>query len=325
MRFRNYKIICFGGGNAMPKVVLKELKKFPVEITSVTSMIDSGGSTAEVCKEFNCLPPADIKKHLLTLSQAEEWKKELFALRFGKWEFPGGHKGHSFANIFIGGLEKIIGDYKKVLDILHKFLKVKGKCLPAIAKKTSLFAILENGQVIKGEDEIDVPKKHNGELKIKRIFLKPRVQAYPPVLRAIREANLITLGPGDLYSSILPCFLASGIKEAIQRTKAKIVFICPAMTKFGETNDFTVLDFTKEVEKYLGRELDFVIYNTFVLDKKRIRKYKKEHPELLGLVRTNGDLKEPKFIGKNLLLKKGPVEYDSKKVIRIILDLIRER
>jgi len=320
-----YKIVCFGGGNAMPKVVLEPLKKCSfLKIVSITSMLDSGGSTREICEEFSALPPGDIKKHLLALSFAPSWKKKLFSLRFGKWKFPGGHVGHSFANIFIAGLEKITGNYKKTLKILHDFMEVKGEVLPAIIKKADLWAELENGKLIKGEDEIDVPKKHDGSLKIKKIFIKPKVSAYPPVLQAIKKADLIIIGPGDLYSSILCCFLAKGIKSAFLKTKAKKLFLCPAMTKFGETQGFSVKGFADEVEKYIGTSLDWVLYNNFFPEKSRVEAYRKKHPELLELVKVDQKLPKEKFVGKNLLLKKGPVEYDPLKVKKVILSFLKK-
>ena len=225
------KIVCFGGGNAMPKAVLAGLKKYDVDITTVTLMVDSGGSTGQLRRDFNVLPPGDIRRHLLALSNASQLKKDLFAFRFGHEEFDGGHKGHSFGNIFIVSLEYLLKDYEKALDVVHQFLEVKGRCLPATVEKTHVFAVLDNGETVEGEDEIDVPKKHDPNLKIKEIFLKPDVKAYPPVLDAIKQADLIVIGPGDMYSSLLPCFLPKGMVEALKESKARKVFICPPMTK----------------------------------------------------------------------------------------------
>ncbi len=318
------KVVCFGGGNAIPKVVLSELKKYPVEITSVTSMVDNGGSTGQLRKDFDVLPPGDIRRHLLALSEAPEWKKELWNFRFGHEEFEGGHKGHKFSNIFIAGLEYNIKDYGKVLDIVHKFLNVRGRCLPTTIEKTQVIAILENSTKIIGEDEIDVPKKHSPNLKIKDVYLKPGVKAYPKVLEEIKEAGILIFGPGDIYSSIIPCFLPEGVKEAIQRAKAKKVFICPAMTKLGETQNFSVLDYTKEIEKYIGCELDFVIFNKSVPEKERIEKYKEEEPQLIEIVNFSEVPNTKKFIVKNLLVEEGPILHSPEKVVEELLRLCKQ-
>lgn len=319
------KIVCFGGGNAVPKLLMAELKKYPVEITGVTSMVDNGGSAGQLRVDFNVLPPGDIRRHILALSNAPEWKKDLWKFRFGREEFEGGHKGHNFANVFIGGLEYILKDYKKVLKIVHDFMEVKEKyqALPATIDKVQIIAELENGKIIEGEDEIDVPQKHNPKLKIRKVYLSPKARIFPETKKAILEADLITLGPGDLYSSTIPCLLPEGIKATFKKTKAKKIFICNSMTKLGETNNFSVLDFTNEIEKYLGCPLDFVIYNTEIPAQKRIKEYKKEEPLILDLVKAAQNLAKKKFIGKNLLVKSGPIIYDSKKVVKILLKLCK--
>ncbi len=316
------KIVCFGGGNAVPKLI-EELKKYPIQITGVTSMVDNGGSTGQLREDFNVLPPGDIRRHILALSDAPKWKKELFKFRFGREEFAGGHKGHNFANVFIAGLEYILKDYRKVLKIVHEFMEVKKhKALPATIDKVQLVAELENGEIVEGEDEIDVPKKHDPKLRIKKLYLKPQARIFPPTKKAILEADLLTFGPGDLYSSVIPCFLPEGMSQAIKRSKAKKVYICNAMTKLGETNNFSVLDFANEIEKYLNCQLDFVIYNIEIPDQQRIQEYKKTEPLLLDLVKINPGLDKKKFIGKNLLVKSGPIVHDFKKVAKILMRLI---
>lgn len=317
------KIICFGGGSATPQAILIRLKKHPVKIFAIAAMLESGGSSGQLRIDFNVLPSGDLRRHLLALSEAPEWKKELFKFRLGREVFDDGHMGHSFGNIFISGLEYILKDFKKVLKIIHDFLEVKGEVLPATIEKGHIRAILENGEVIFGEDEIDVPKKHSPNLKIKEVLLNSKVKAYPPTLKAIQKADLIVIGPGDLYSSLIPCFLPEGITRAIQNSKAKKVYICNLLRKYGETNDFTVLDFVKEIEKYLRIPLDFVIYNRGKPSAKRLAGYRKRHPEFLGLVKVNKNLPKKKFIGKNLLISFGPIIHDPNKAVKTILNLCK--
>lgn len=314
--------VCFGGGNAMPKAVLSKLKKYPVRITSVTSMVDDGSSTGQLRKDFNILPPGDIRRHILALSDAPIWKKKLWDFKFGHEIFDGGHKGHNFANVFIGGLEYATKDYGIVLDAAHNFLEVKKhRALPATINKVQLAALLENGEEILGENEIDIPKKHNENLKIEKIYLMPEAKAYPPVLNCIKRADIIIIGPGDLYSSLLPCFLPKGISKAIKQSRAKKILICNIMTKRGETNNFSVFDFANETEKYIDCRLDFVIYNSQIPGAKKIKKAIKEEPYLEKLVAINKDLDKKKFIETKILEKTEPLVYNSIKLAKAIIKL----
>jgi uncharacterized cofD-like protein len=323
MSKRIKKIVCFGGGNLVPKAILEPLKKYPLKIISVTSMTENGGSTGQLRKDFDILPAGDISRHLIALSEAPQWKRELFNLRFGREKFPGGHIGHRFGTVFISLTEYLLGDFEKALKLAHDFLQVKKhKALPATINKVQLMAKLENGKIVEGEDEIDVPKKHNPKLKIKKVFLKPKAKIFPPARKAIIEADLITFGPGDLYSSTIPCLLPEGTKTALKNSKAKKIFICNTATKLGETNNFSVLDFTREIEKYMDCPLNFVLYHNGNIGKRRIEEYKKNNPLVLGPVKIDRKLPKNKFIGRDILVKHGPFEYNSKKIAKILISLI---
>lgn len=306
----------------MPKAIIIPLKKYPVAITGITSMVDNGGSAGQLRVDFNVLPPGDIRRHVLALSDAPQWKKDFWVFRFGHEVFDGGHKGHVFANAFIAGLEYNLKDYGKVLDFLHEFMEVRGKVLPATVDKIDIYAEMENGDIIKGEDEIDAPKRHDPNLKIKKVFLKPKANAYPPVLKAISEADAITIGPGDLYSSSIPCLLMEGMNEAFKKSKAKKILIVNTMTKLGETNDYSVMDFTREMEKYMGCDLDYVVYNAELPDKKRIEEYRKEEPSVIELVKVNDGLDAKKFIATKILTKEGAIVYDPEKLVKTIMELV---
>lgn len=323
MKFK--KIVCFGGGSATPRVILEPLKKYPVEISSVTSMTDDGGSTGQLRKELGVLPPGDIRRHILAFSSAPQWKKKLWRFRFGNEEFEDGHKGHSFANVFMAGLEKNMKNYAEVLDECCRFMEVdkKYKPLPAIITKTVLCAELENGQIIEGESEIDIPGNRDAALKIKKIFLKPQARAYKEVLPAIEKADALIFGPGDLYSSILPCLLPAGIKRAIFKSRAKKIFVCNIMNKNGETNNFFVEDFANEVEKYIGAELDYVLYNKNIPGENAVRKAGAEDASSLEPVVLGGsnNIDENKFIGANFL-QKTTVFHDPEKTGEVIWRII---
>jgi len=318
------KIVCFGGGSGIAKLILEPLKDFDLDLVAITSMVDNGGSTGALRKEFNILPSGDIRRHLLALSEAEEWKKKLWNFRFAKnLEISPQHFGHNFANVFIGGLEYLLGDFEKALEITSHFLKIKGKALPATLNQVQVIAELEEGTLVEGEDEIDLGQKHNRNLKIKRVYLKPSGKAYQKAMEEIETADFIIIGPGDLYSSLIPCFLAEGMKEAVSRSKAKKILICPAMTKLGETQNYSIKDFADEMEKY-GIPLDLVIYNNNIPTKERIDKYIEEMKDefVLEPPRIDRDLNKNKFIGENLLLDAGEIKFNKEKLIPLLRKII---
>ncbi len=292
-------------------------------VCGITSMMDNGGSTGQLREDFNILPPGDIRRHFIVLSDAPEWKKKLWKFRFGREEFPGGHKGHSFANVFIGGLEYATGDYDKTLKIIHEFLEIKNHAaLPATIDRVQVCATLEDGEKIVGENEIDVPRKHDANKKIIKLYLSSDAKIYPQAQKRIEEADILTFGPGDLFSSILPCFLPNGIKAAIKSSKAKKILIVSTMQKLGETNNFSVLDVTKEIEKYIGCSLDFVVFNIGVISRERMNLYIKYNPSLIAPISIDSNLPKDKFVGINLLADDSTMEHDPQKVFKAIESLI---
>jgi len=310
------KIVCLGGGNAMPKAILQSLKKYPIKLSVICAMLDSGGSAGRLRRDYKIVSPGDIRRAFIALANTSPAIENLFNYRFQSGEL----RGHNFANLFITAMELSSGDYEKSFQVFGKILNVNQEVLPVTLDRSNLYAILENGKIISGETNIDLPK-HDGNLRIKKVFLRPQVTAYPKAIEAINNACLITIGPGDLYSSIAQILLTQGIPGAIQKSKAKKVYICNLMQKYGETNNFKVLDFAKEIEKYLGTNLDHVVYNNKIPSKEKIKKYKKEHPELLGLVKINKNLPRKKFIGRNLL-KPDLIEHDPKKLSKVLISLV---
>lgn len=310
------RIVCLGGGNALPKAVLSSLKNYPVKLSVICAMLDSGGSAGRLRKDYKIVSPGDIRRAFIALSKTSPMIGKLLNFRFQKGEL----KGHNFANLLITALELTSRNYEKTIKEIRRILNIEHEVLPVTLSNAHLYAILENGKIISGETNIDIPK-HNGKLKIKKVFLRPKAKAYPKAIEAINKAKLIVIGPGDLYSTLAQILLTNGIPEAIKKSKAKKVYLCNLMTKYGETNNFTVLDFTKEIEKYLGSEVDYVIYNNSKPLQKFIKKYKKSHPELLDLVKIPEGLPKSKFIGKNLL-KKDSIEHDPQKLAKIIIKLL---
>ncbi|MFA5386752.1 MAG: gluconeogenesis factor YvcK family protein, partial [Candidatus Paceibacterota bacterium] len=283
------------------------------------TMADDGGSSGILREEFGILPPGDLRRALVALSSESQILADLFNYRFSNGV---GLKGHSFGNLFLTALERITGDFNQAVKEAGKILGIKGKVIPVTLDYTRLFARLENNFLVVGESNIDVPK-HDGRLFIKEVFLNPKPKANKEALEAIKEADLIIIGPGDLYTSIIPNFLVKGIKEAIQKSQAKKIYISNIMTKFGETNHFTAEDFFATIEKYLGKNvIDYFLVNIEKPKPLYLKQYKKEKAEL---VKYNRQLlsawKKPKVIFARLL-RKGPLlRHDPEKLGKAIVKL----
>lgn len=317
---KKIKVVCLGGGNAMPKAILSDLKNHPVKISVICAMLDSGGSAGRLRKDYKIVSPGDIRRAFIALANTSPVLNELFDFRFEAGEL----KGHNFANLFITALELSSKNYKKTLGELNRVLNINPdhKVLPATLDKATLCAKLENGKVVCGETNIDIPK-HNGNLKIKEVFLKPKAKAYKEALDEIKTADIITIGPGDLYSSLAQILLVDGIASAIRKSKAKKVYVCNLMTKFGETNAYSVLDFSKEIEGLLGGSVDHVIYNKEKINPARLKKAKKggELAPASYLDEKGEELDGKKFIGADIVSDKGEIVHDAKKLVNIILSL----
>ncbi len=316
MKQKLKKIVCLGGGNAMPKAVLSGLKKYPVKISAICAMLDSGGSSGRLRKDYNIISPGDIRRAFIALANTSPVIENLFNYRFQTGEL----KGHNFANLFITALELSSNNYEEVCNEMYKMLNISHQVLPITLDNSQLFAVLENEEVIIGETNIDIPK-HDSSLKIKKVFLKPKAKIYPKAFDAIQDADLIVIGPGDLYSSLAQILLVEGTAQAIAESKAKKIYICNLMTKKGETNNFNVIDFSNEIESYLGCELDYVLYNTEKLNQETLNEIKEKHPELIEMVDFDKSLNKNKFIGKDFL-NSSNISHDSGKLSKAIFSLI---
>jgi len=314
--FIKKKIVCIGGGNAMPKAVLRGLKDKNTELFVVSCVLDSGGSSGKLRKEFDIISPGDIRRAFTELCIFKETEKDLLNFRFPKGELS----EHTLGNLFFAAMFLKERSYKPVFEKMNSFLMGNHRILPSTIHKADLVAVLENGQKIIGEMNIDSPQ-HNTNLKIKEIFLEPEVHACPQTVRRIKEAEMVIIGPGDIYSSLMQVLLVKGTADTIKISKAKKVYVCNAMTKKGESNGFGVSDFVKEIEKCLKCELDYVIYNNKMPNENRLNKYKQEHPELLEMVKFDNLPKEKKYIGADLLFDEGELAHDSDKLAKILLKI----
>ncbi len=317
---KNFVVI---GGGTGTYTVLSGLKKISDHITAVVTMMDSGGSSGRLRDEFGQLPAGDVRQALVALSKDSSVMRQLFNYRYEKGE---GLAGHSFGNLFLTALAEISGGMENALLEAGRILNIKGQVLPVTLSNSNLVAEYETGLVIKGESEIDVPK-HDGKLHIKRLNLEPATVPFEKTLDAIKQADLIVLGPGDIYTSLIPNLIVPKVADAVCNSKAKKVYIVNLMTKFGQTYNFKASNFVAEIEKYLGKCLDYVLINNKELPKEIIERYKAEND-----IPVEDDLKEDgyKVIREDLLatepierkagdvLQRSLIRHDSGKLCMVI-------
>ena len=317
-------IVVIGGGTGV-FVVLSSLKNYPCHLSAIITMADSGGSSGRLREEFGILPPGDVRKALVALSRSDNRiLSEVFNYRFPgeRFQMGVGLDGHNLGNLFLTALEQISGSFKKAVEEAGKILNIKGRVIPVTLNQTHLVAELENGAIIYGETHIDIPK-HNPRLRIKKIWLQPAAKVNPDAKKAIETADLIVIGPGDLYTSVLPNLLVKGLKTAIQKSRAKKLYIVNIMTKYGETNHFQASNFVAEIEKYLGRgALSHVLVNIERPDAKRLKKYREEKAEFVEFDGESLKNFPYKIIKAKILRPRGLLRHDFCKLARVLWNLV---
>ena len=313
------KVVTIGGGSGSFSI-LRGLREFPLDITAVVNIFDSGSSSGVLRDEFGVLPPGDVRRALLALSADDQTEilRQLFNFRFNGGT---GLSGHSFGNLFLVALSSIYGGDAEAIEKASELLNIKGHVFPVSLDKAHVHAILENGEEIIGETNIDVPK-HDGDLRITKVFLDPPAHIYEKADKAIREADIVVICPGDVYSSLAPTLLTEGMQESLRETKACIVWACNMMTKWGETDGFAASDFARELLHYCGLEkFDHVIVNTHPIDDEVREHYAKEKQYPVQLDEENLMRYTDAIIKGDLLSRADLVRLDSDKVARIITDL----
>jgi len=324
-------IVVIGGGTGT-FVVLSGLKKYSVNLSAIVSMMDSGGSNRVLRDEFGLLPTSDIRQCLVALAAnnngSEVLLRKLFMHRFCRGK---GMNGMTFGNLFMVALTDILGSQEKAILQTQNILKIKGEILPVTFDHSHLAVIYENGRKVVGEHYIDEPK-HNGKIGIKKAFLLPSARAYLPAIKAIKKADLIIIGPGDLYTSLISNLLVKGIAAAIKKSRAKKVFIMNLMTRIGQTYGFSAKDHISVLEKYLGKNcLDFILINSKQLPTNILRKYQKEQafPVIDDLDGTGLKVIRKDFLGKQItsriagdVLWRSLIRHDSQKLAKVIINLL---
>ncbi len=280
------RVVTLGGGTG-PFALLSRLKRYPCSITAVVSMADSGGSSRRLMDEFGQLPFGDLRQALVALSGHSSLWRDIFGFRFSVRRRSGtehtGISGHSLGNLIISALQDLNqGNLLQAIADAEELLNTAGHVLPVTLSHATLCAHLEDGAVIRGETEIDTrgARCSSPLSAIAEAYLEPETFACREAIQAIQRADVIILGPGDLYTSILPNLLVGGVADAIRDSETKKVYVCNLMTKHGETDGFTASRFVREILRYLRGGLDRVILHDGALPTPLLEMYAEQgqHP-----------------------------------------------
>ena len=275
----NLKLLAFGGGTGLP-IALEGLKTYSENLTAIVTVTDSGRSSGVIREQYGILPPGDVRNCLVALSETEEQEKDLYQLfqyRFNK----GSLNGMSLGNLLMAALTDMTGSFEQAIKKASKILAIKGKVLPSTLTSTHVCAELKDGSIV--EEEFNVRGLQKSP--IERLFLKSNdVECPPDAISEIEKADIIVIGPGSLYTSIICNLLVGGIKEALQNAKAVKIYLCNIVTQPGQTDNYTASDHIKTVTRYLGEGvLDYVLVNDNFPRKEIIEKYKKEGADIVSL------------------------------------------
>ncbi len=259
------KIAVLGGGTGM-SILLSGLKKLPFDISAVVTVSDDGRSTGRLREEFNILAVGDIRKVLISLSEEEEDVKKLLDYRF---KTNSDLNGHPVGNLLLTGAKEITGNMSDGIELLNSILKLRGKVLPLTEDNVVLMGQMEDGDIVEGEHNITEDYR-----VINSVFYKEKPIVNPDVLKAIRESDAIVLSMGSLFTSIIPNLICDEVREEIEKSKAKIIYVCNIMTQPGETDNFLVSHHIKLLNSYLGnRKVDAVVVNNGVISPEIIENY----------------------------------------------------
>lgn len=270
MESRRPRVVTIGGGTGL-SVILRGLKEYELDLTAVVTVADDGGSSGRLRSDFAMPPPGDIRNCLVALADTEPLLERLLQYRFARGS---GLDGHSFGNLFLAAMTDILGDFETAIRETSRVLAVRGQVLPAAREDVKLRAILADGTIVEGESQIP-----QGGQRIHRVELVPRdVSPLPEVLTAIHEADVIVVGPGSLYTSVLPNLLIPSVAKEIAQSKAKKVYICNVMTQPGETDNYSAAHHVEEIYRHVGVKLfDYILVNGASLPSEALEQYQAQN------------------------------------------------
>ena len=310
------KVVTIGGGTGL-SVLLRGLKKYPLEITAVVTVADDGGSSGKIRSDMNIPSPGDIRNVIAALSDVEPYLEKMFQYRFDSGEV----KGHPVGNLMIAAMTDIHGDFSTAVKVMSRILNVRGTVLPTTNDIATLNAVLSDGEIIRGESSIT---KAGGV--IDHVYITPsRVKPNEDVLKAIEEADYIIMGPGSLYTSIIPNLVISNVSEKIRESKAKKIYVCNVMTQHGETDNYSVCDHIVAINKHVEENIfDLVIANSREFDDSILSKYHKEKQEPVKIDHEKIEALGIKLIKNNDvgIVDNSTIRHNADKVSELIYDYI---
>ncbi|MCA2941621.1 MAG: YvcK family protein [Microcystis sp. M113S1] len=311
---RGPKIVAIGGGTGL-STLLRGLKQYSSNITAIVTVADDGGSSGRLRREMGILPPGDIRNCIAALADEEKLLTELFQYRFHTGD---GLSGHSFGNLFISAMTEITGDLEQAIDASAKVLAIRGKVLPATLTDVSLWAKLADGRIIEGESKITEAMG-----QIRQIGCHPADPvALPAVLAAIKEADYIIIGPGSLYTSIIPNLLVPAIRQALARVTVPRIYVCNIMTQPGETDNYSVADHLRAIEEVCEeRIVDAVLAQKTAPSPQSLQLYAQEHSHPVFLDREEVGKMGYRIVLANVMAEDevtAKVRHDPQRLARVL-------
>lgn len=331
---KSKKVVVIGGGTGA-YTVLSGLKKYPLELSAIIGMTDSGGSNRVIRDEFGLLPTSDIRQCMVALASddSDELLRKLFTYRYSAGV---GIEGMTFGNLFMAALTDIYGDQEKAIKKTCEILHVNGNIIPVTFDKVNLVARYENGKQVLGEHEIDEPESDVIGNHIVQLEVVPQGKANPKAIKVIKQADLIIMGPGDLYTSTICNLIIDGVAKEVAKSRAKKIYIVNLMTRFGQTKDFKASDFVNEMAKYLGENvIDYYLINSSKdFPKSVLRRYEEEKAyqvidDLDGMKLGKAKIVRGRFVSDKVYEKpesdklvRSLIRHDSEKLAKAIFSLI---
>jgi len=315
---RGPRIVTMGGGTGLA-VLLIGLKEYTSNITAIVTVSDSGGSSGRLRQEFDILPPGDIRNCLVALADAPALMRDLFQFRF---ETSSDLSGHSFGNLFITVMTRLTGDFEKAIKETSKVLALRGQVIPSTLNSVMLAAVHKDGTTTVGEDKI--PKTQR---PISRVSLEPaEPQATPDAIKAIEEAQIVILGPGSLYTSIIPNLLIKEITEAVVASGAIKIYVCNVMTQPGETDGYSASDHIRALINHSHpRSIDYCILNTGEVPPEILKRYAQQNSAMVTNDRRKIENMGYRVIEDDFgIIEEGAIRHDPRKLAKIILGLLEE-
>ena len=321
IRVASKKVVVVGGGTGN-FVVLRGLKKYPLDLTAIVSMADDGGSTGILRDELGVLPPGDVRQCLVALSNSSRLMRSLMNYRFEN----GGLGGHSFGNLLLSALEKVTGSFEKAVEEAGKILSIKGKVIPVTTHQVRLKMILNNRKILEGEKEIYLSQEIDQGYKT--IYLEPYPKVNPRVIEEIHNADLLVIGPGGLHTSLIPSLLVEGVSEAVCNSDAKKIFVLNLMNRRGQTTGYKTSHYLNELVRFIGRDIFYhILINVQKPPKELIDVYAAE-----GEIVEN-DLDDERIVFSDMLgsvaeeprrdlLKRNLIRHDSKKLAQELMKIV---